>query len=103
MTCGYPIAARDGHDSPRLIDERVPGVAAVIDDVVEGFENSVRQPILSSCHLVCAISGYYAGKRGSTVFEPQRVKEIAEKVKSECLLKANSKLPVMEVIKKIQG
>ena len=49
------------------------------------------------------LSGYYAGKRGSTVFEPQRVKEIAEKVKSECLLKANSKLPVMEVIKKIQG
>ena len=31
---------------PRLIDERVPGVAAVIDDVIDGFENSVRQPIL---------------------------------------------------------
>jgi hypothetical protein len=36
----------DGHDFPRLIDERVPGVAAMIDDVVEGFENSVRQPVL---------------------------------------------------------
>ena len=36
----------DGHDFPRLIDERIPGVAAVIDDVVEGFENSVRQPVL---------------------------------------------------------
>src|SRR5262245_60105659 len=46
VTCGCPIAARDGHDFPRLIDERVPGVAAVIDDVVEGFENSVRQPVL---------------------------------------------------------
>src|SRR5262245_36470898 len=46
VTCGCPIAARDGHDFPRLIDERVPGVAAVIDDVIEGFENSVRQPIL---------------------------------------------------------
>ena len=46
MTCGCPIAAGDGHDFPRLIDERVPGVAAVIDDVVEGFENSVRQPVL---------------------------------------------------------
>src|SRR5262249_44024918 len=33
-------------DIPRLIDEYVPGVAAVIDDVVEGFENSVRQPVL---------------------------------------------------------
>jgi hypothetical protein len=31
---------------PRLIDERVPGVTAVIDDVVEGFENSVRRPVL---------------------------------------------------------
>src|SRR5262249_31860772 len=46
MTCGCPIAAGDGHDFPRLIDEGVPGVAAVIDDVVEGFENSVRQPVL---------------------------------------------------------
>jgi hypothetical protein len=46
VTCGCPIAARDGHDFPRLIDERVPGVAAVIDDVVEGFESSVRQPVL---------------------------------------------------------
>src|SRR5262245_48657409 len=34
------------HDFPRLIDERVPGVAAVIDDIVEGLENSVRQPVL---------------------------------------------------------
>src|SRR5262245_16543737 len=45
-TYGCPIAARDGHDFPRLIDKRIPGVAAVIDDVVEGFENSVRQPVL---------------------------------------------------------
>ena len=28
------------------VDERVPGVAAAIDDLVEGFENSVRQPVL---------------------------------------------------------
>jgi hypothetical protein len=48
MTCGCPIAAGDGNDFPRLIDERVPGVAAVIDDVIEGFENSVRQPVLPS-------------------------------------------------------
>src|SRR5262249_48372285 len=45
-TCDCPIAAGDGHDFPRLIHERVPGVAAVIDDVVEGFENPVRQPVL---------------------------------------------------------
>jgi hypothetical protein len=43
VTCGCPIPAADGHDFSRLIDELVPGVAA---DVVEGFENSVRQPVL---------------------------------------------------------
>jgi hypothetical protein len=26
---------------PRLVDERVPGEAAVIDDIVEGFEVAV--------------------------------------------------------------
>ena len=30
-----------------MIVEGVAGVAAVIDDVVEGFEYSVRQPVLS--------------------------------------------------------
>jgi hypothetical protein len=30
-----PIALRDGHNFPGLIDQRVPGVAAVIDDIVE--------------------------------------------------------------------
>jgi hypothetical protein len=41
-----PLLASDSQGvvvgMPRLIDERVPGVTAVIDDVVEGFENSVR-------------------------------------------------------------
>jgi hypothetical protein len=32
---------------PRLIDELVPGVAAVIDDVVVGFEDAVRQPVVA--------------------------------------------------------
>jgi hypothetical protein len=41
VTGDCPIAASDGHDFPRLIDERVPGVAAVVDDVVEGFEDAV--------------------------------------------------------------
>ena len=29
------------------IDERVPGVAAAIDDIVKGFEDPVREPVLS--------------------------------------------------------
>jgi acid stress chaperone HdeB len=49
------------------------------------------------------LSGYYHGKQGSTVFEPQRLKEDVEKLKAECLLKANSKLPVMQAIEKVLG
>jgi len=45
VTGECPIAAGDGHDFPGLVDERVPGVAAVVDDVVEGFEDTVRQPV----------------------------------------------------------
>src|SRR5271169_4311800 len=37
----------DGHDFPGLIDEGIPGIAAVVDDIVEGFEDSVRQPVLA--------------------------------------------------------
>src|SRR6266699_1733791 len=47
VTDDRPIAVSDGHDFPGLIDEGVPGVAAVIDDVVEGFEDAVRQPVLA--------------------------------------------------------
>jgi hypothetical protein len=42
-----PIALPDGHDPPGLIDELVPGVAAVVDDVVVGLENAVREPVVA--------------------------------------------------------
>src|ERR1700747_252992 len=42
-----PLADTDGHDAPRLIDEPVPGLAAVVDDVVVGFEDTVRQPVVA--------------------------------------------------------
>ena len=42
-----PIAQSDGHDAPGLIDELVPGVAAVVDDVVVGFEDAVREPVVA--------------------------------------------------------
>jgi len=48
------------------------------------------------------LSGYYHGKQGITVFEPQRLREIADKLRSECLVRANSNLPVMQVIQRIQ-
>ena len=49
------------------------------------------------------LSGYYHGKEGSTVFEPHRLRETAEKVKAECLKQANAKLPVMQAVQKVQG
>jgi hypothetical protein len=42
-----PIAQSDRHDFPGLIDELVPGVAAVIDDIVIGFEDAVREPVVA--------------------------------------------------------
>jgi hypothetical protein len=36
-----PIANRDTHDAPGLIDELVARLPAVIDNVVVGFEDAV--------------------------------------------------------------
>src|SRR6267378_1869439 len=42
-----PIAQADRHDGPRLVDEAVPGKAAVIDDVVVGLEDAVGEPVVA--------------------------------------------------------
>ena len=42
-----PLPHADGHDAPWLIDEVVPGEAAVVDDVIVGFEDAVRQPVVT--------------------------------------------------------
>lgn len=42
-----PLAQSDRHDAPWLIDEVVPCEAAVVDDVVVGFEDAVRQPVVA--------------------------------------------------------
>ena len=42
-----PIAHADGHDPPGLIDEFVPGVAAMIEDDVVGIEDAIGQPIFA--------------------------------------------------------
>src|SRR3954451_22684442 len=42
-----PVPEADGHDEPRLVDEAVPGVAAVIDDVGVGGEHAARQPVVA--------------------------------------------------------
>jgi len=41
MTDNCPVATRDQHDFPGLVNQRVPGIAAVVDDIVEGFEGAV--------------------------------------------------------------
>lgn len=40
-----PFSAPDGDDFPGLIDELVPSLAAECDDLVVGFEDTVREPI----------------------------------------------------------
>ena len=42
-----PVPQSDGHDAPRLVDELVPGVAAMVDDVVVGFEHAVGEPVVA--------------------------------------------------------
>ena len=39
------MAQSDGHDLPGKVDKGIPGVTAVIDDIVAGFEDSVREPV----------------------------------------------------------
>ena len=43
-----PFTATNGHDVPWLVDELVPGLAAVIDDVVVEGEDAVRQPVVAN-------------------------------------------------------
>ena len=42
-----PLAQSDGHDAPRLVDELVPCLAAVIDEIVVGFEDTVGEPVVA--------------------------------------------------------
>ncbi len=39
-----PIPGSNGHDFPGLVDERVPGIAAVVEDIVVGREDPVTCP-----------------------------------------------------------
>jgi hypothetical protein len=42
-----PITQSDGHDSPWLVDEGVPGKAAVVHQVVVGCEHTVGEPVFA--------------------------------------------------------
>ena len=42
-----PVAQADRHDGPGLVDEPVPGVTAMLDDVVVRAEDSVGEPVVA--------------------------------------------------------
>ena len=42
-----PVSQTDGHDAPGLVTEFVPGIATQIDDLLVGFEDAVRQPVVA--------------------------------------------------------
>ena len=42
-----PFGATDGHDVPRLIDEFVPRLAAMVDDAGVGGEGAVGEPVVA--------------------------------------------------------
>jgi hypothetical protein len=67
-----PLSHSDGHDAPWLADEVVPGEAAVVDDVVVGFDpkggeaNILFDSQLSrmNCHRFS--TGLSSGHRGGS-------------------------------------
>jgi hypothetical protein len=42
-----PVAQSDRHDGPRLVDELVPGIAAVLEDVLVGAEDAIGEPVVA--------------------------------------------------------
>jgi integrase len=55
VTDDGPITPCDGHDLPWLIGALIPSVTAMIDDIVEGFEDAVEEPIFARW---CASAGH---------------------------------------------
>src|ERR1700730_16136555 len=41
-----PLPQADGHDGPRLVGKSVPGITAVVEDVLIGPEDTVREPVV---------------------------------------------------------
>jgi hypothetical protein len=42
-----PLAQSDGNEAPRLVDELVPCLAGVVDEIVVGFEDAVGEPVVA--------------------------------------------------------
>ena len=42
-----PLPPTDGHDLPWSVLQFSPSVAAVVDDILIGFEDAVREPVFT--------------------------------------------------------
>ncbi len=42
-----PFPHPDGHDDPGLFDEAVPCVTAMVEDILIGREDSIREPVVA--------------------------------------------------------
>ncbi len=42
-----PVPGSDRHDFPGLVDEAVPGVAGMVEDIFVGPEDPVREPVVT--------------------------------------------------------
>src|SRR5882762_4516761 len=60
-----PTAQANRHDGPGLVGERVPGVAAVIEDVVIGAEDAVGEPVVAH-ELPDVLTGLSSGDFGGS-------------------------------------
>ena len=61
-----PLTQTNGHDFRGLIDAFVLGEAAVIDDIVTGFEDAVGEPVVA-LQLITKFLEYMVSPAG---FEP---------------------------------
>jgi len=80
LTDDGPIAPGAGHDFRRLVDARVPGLAAVGDDIVEGFEDAVREPVLPHKLPDMLLAVEFEGEAITLVAGPSRERSVRGQV-----------------------
>jgi acid stress chaperone HdeB len=64
-------------------------------------EQFILYKVSSPQNIAIWLSGYYNGKRGNTVIDPQALKENSDKVIDYC--RANLAMPVMQAVENLFG
>src|SRR5215204_3518276 len=60
-----PVSEADGHDEPGLVDELVPSVTAVINNLLVGTQDPVGEPVVAhDCQTFS--TGFNSGDRGGS-------------------------------------